>query len=55
MASTVYAMESMAYLVSGTIDKYEKPDQSVEAAMIKVVSYKVIPFLLMYYSNVLCL
>ncbi|XP_064633148.1 complex I assembly factor ACAD9, mitochondrial-like [Lineus longissimus] len=38
MATTVYAMESMAYLVAGTIDKYEKPDQSVEAAMIKVFS-----------------
>ena len=30
-------MESMAYLTAGLIDKYEKPDLSVEAAMVKVM------------------
>ena len=30
-------MESMAYLTAGLIDKYEKPELSVEAAMVKVI------------------
>ena len=29
-------MESMAYLTAGTLDYYEDPDLSVEAAMVKV-------------------
>ena len=37
MSITAYAMESMAYLTAGLIDKYEKPDLSVEAAMVKVM------------------
>ena len=36
MSTTVYAMESMAYLTAGTLDYYEDPDLSVEAAMVKV-------------------
>lgn len=36
MASDVYAMESMTYLTAGLIDRYEKPDLSVEAAAVKV-------------------
>jgi len=38
MATTVYAMESMAYLTAGTLDQYDNPDLSVEAAMVKVFS-----------------
>ncbi|KAL3853840.1 hypothetical protein ACJMK2_017341 [Sinanodonta woodiana] len=38
MAVTTYAMESMAYLTAGIIDMYEKPDLSVEAAMVKIFS-----------------
>jgi len=38
MATTVYAMESMAYLTAGTLDHYDNPDMSVEAAMVKVFS-----------------
>ena len=29
-------MESMAYLTAGTLDSYDDPDMSVEAAMVKV-------------------
>lgn len=36
MAITAYAMESMAYLTSNILDKYDDPDLSVEAAMVKV-------------------
>ena len=36
MAITTYAMESMAYLTAGTLDNHQKPDASVEAAMVKV-------------------
>ena len=36
MAITTYAMESMAYLTAGVLDSYQKPDASVEAAMVKV-------------------
>ncbi|KAK3101158.1 hypothetical protein FSP39_001403 [Pinctada imbricata] len=38
MAVTTYAMESMAYLTAGIIDQYQKPDCSVEAAMVKIFS-----------------
>ena len=37
MTLTAYAMESMAYLTAGLIDKYEKPDLAIEAAMVKVI------------------
>ncbi|GFS18502.1 very-long-chain specific acyl-CoA dehydrogenase, mitochondrial protein, partial [Elysia marginata] len=36
LAITTYAMESMAYLTAGTLDSYDDPDMSVEAAMVKV-------------------
>jgi alkylation response protein AidB-like acyl-CoA dehydrogenase len=36
MAVTTYAMESMAYLTALTLDSYEEPDASVEAAIVKV-------------------
>lgn len=36
MTITTYAMESMAYLTAGVIDLYEKPDVSLEAAIVKV-------------------
>ena len=39
LASTVYVMESMAYLVSGVLDTYDDPDMSVEAAMVKAVIF----------------
>ena len=42
MSITAYAMESMAYLTAGLIDKYEKPDLSVEAAMVKVMFYAIL-------------
>lgn len=29
-------MESMAYLTAGTLDAYEQPDLSLEAAIVKV-------------------
>uniref|UniRef100_K1QHQ6 Acyl-CoA dehydrogenase family member 9, mitochondrial n=1 Tax=Magallana gigas TaxID=29159 RepID=K1QHQ6_MAGGI len=35
MTITTYAMESMAYLTAGVIDLYEKPDVSLEAAIVK--------------------
>lgn len=38
MTITTYAMESMAYLTAGVIDLYEKPDVSLEAAIVKVFS-----------------
>ncbi|XP_050412105.2 complex I assembly factor ACAD9, mitochondrial [Patella vulgata] len=38
MALKIYAMESMAYLTAGVIDSYEKPDLSIEAAMVKIYS-----------------
>ncbi|KAL4226656.1 acyl-CoA dehydrogenase [Mactra antiquata] len=38
MAVTTYAMESMAYLTALTLDSYEEPDASVEAAMVKIFS-----------------
>ncbi|XP_045165719.2 complex I assembly factor ACAD9, mitochondrial-like [Mercenaria mercenaria] len=38
MAVTTYAMESMAYLTALTLDSYEEPDASVEAAMVKIYS-----------------
>lgn len=36
MAVTTYAMESMAYLTALTLDSYQQPDASVEAAIVKV-------------------
>ena len=44
MAITTYAMESMAYLTAGTLDAYQKPDASVEAAMVKVGTIRYHPF-----------
>ncbi|XP_068231075.1 complex I assembly factor ACAD9, mitochondrial-like [Palaemon carinicauda] len=38
MAVCIYAMESMAYLTAGTLDAYDSPDCSVEAAIVKVFS-----------------
>lgn len=38
MAVTTYAMESMAYLTALTLDSYEEPDASVEAAIVKIFS-----------------
>ncbi|GFS26373.1 very-long-chain specific acyl-CoA dehydrogenase, mitochondrial protein [Elysia marginata] len=38
LAITTYAMESMAYLTAGTLDSYDDPDMSVEAAMVKIFS-----------------
>ncbi|XP_074644611.1 complex I assembly factor ACAD9, mitochondrial-like [Tubulanus polymorphus] len=38
MAVSAYAIESATYLTSLTIDSYEKPDCSVEAAIVKVFS-----------------
>ena len=36
MAVSIYAMESMAYMTAGVIDAYQKPDASLEAALVKV-------------------
>ena len=36
MSMIAYAMESMAYLTAGTLDNYQEPDCSIEAAMVKV-------------------
>jgi hypothetical protein len=36
MTITTYAMESMAYLTAGTLDLHQKPDVSLEAAIVKV-------------------
>ncbi|XP_072181721.1 complex I assembly factor ACAD9, mitochondrial-like [Diadema setosum] len=38
MTMTAYAMESMAYLTAGILDKPGVPDCSVEAAMVKIFS-----------------
>lgn len=38
MAVTTYAMESMAYLTALTLDSYQEPDASVEAAIVKIFS-----------------
>lgn len=38
VAINVYAMESMAYLSAGIIDKYEEQDTAIEAAIVKVFS-----------------
>ncbi|XP_067931544.1 complex I assembly factor ACAD9, mitochondrial-like isoform X2 [Watersipora subatra] len=38
MAIAIYAMESMAYMTAGIIDAYQKPDASIEAAIVKVYS-----------------
>ncbi|KAK3778252.1 hypothetical protein RRG08_060178 [Elysia crispata] len=38
LAVITYAMESMAYLTAGTLDSYDDPDMSVEAAMVKIFS-----------------
>ncbi|XP_062606402.1 complex I assembly factor ACAD9, mitochondrial-like isoform X2 [Saccostrea cucullata] len=38
MTITTYAMESMAYLTAGTLDLHEKPDVSLEAAIVKIFS-----------------
>lgn len=38
MAVTTYAMESMAYLTALTLDSYQEPDASVEAAIVKIYS-----------------
>jgi acyl-CoA dehydrogenase family protein 9 len=38
MVAMTYAMESMSYLTAGTLDSYQYPDCSVEAAMVKVFS-----------------
>jgi len=38
MACGAYAMESMAYLTAGMLDTYDRPDCSVEAAIVKVFS-----------------
>ena len=41
MTMTAYAMESMAYLTAGMLDKPgEQPDCSVEAAMVKVSKFR---------------
>lgn len=37
MAVAIYAMEAMAYMTAGIIDSYQKPDASLEAAIVKVV------------------
>ena len=43
MSLDTYAMESMAYLTAGHLDKLDEngnpPDCSIEAAMVKVVCY----------------
>ena len=36
MALRCYVMESMAYMTAGILDNHEKPDASVEAAIVKV-------------------
>ena len=36
MAVSIYAMEAMAYMTAGVIDSYQKPDASIEAAIVKV-------------------
>lgn len=38
MATTAYAMESMAYLTAAVLDNYDDPDMSVEAAIVKIFS-----------------
>ena len=38
MAVAVYAMESMSYMTAGIIDAYQKPDASIEAAIVKVMA-----------------
>lgn len=38
MTMSAYAMESMAYLTAGLLDRPGTPDCSVEAAMVKVSS-----------------
>ena len=38
MTMSAYAMESMAYLTAGLLDRPGTPDCSVEAAMVKVGS-----------------
>lgn len=38
MAVTTYAMESMAYLTALTLDAYQEPDASLEAAIVKIFS-----------------
>ena len=37
MAVTTYAMESMAYMTALTLDAYQEPDASLEAAIVKVL------------------
>ena len=37
LAITTYVMESMAYMTAGTLDAYEEPDLSLEAAIVKVL------------------
>ena len=37
MTVHIYAMEAMAYLTAGTLDAYDSPDCSVEAAVVKVI------------------
>ncbi|KAF6026790.1 hypothetical protein EB796_014891 [Bugula neritina] len=38
MAVSIYAMESMSYMTAGIIDSYQKPDASLEAAIVKIYS-----------------
>lgn len=38
LAMTTYVMESMAYMTAGSLDAYEEPDLSLEAAIVKIYS-----------------
>jgi len=38
IGTTIYAMESMAYLTAAMLDTYEEPDCAMEAAIVKVFS-----------------
>ena len=38
MAVDIYAMESMSYMTAGTLDTFQQPDASVEAAIVKVTT-----------------
>lgn len=42
MALNAFVMESMAYLTAGMMDRPGVPDCSLEAAMVKVITFLVI-------------
>jgi len=37
IGTTIYAMESMAYLTAAMLDTYKEPDCAMEAAIVKVI------------------